>query len=303
MVDADGPPGPGLDRAAGGPEGPEAMRPRTVVAVALLVLGAACTAQPGGDEAAMVPKGPTGQAAAAPRPPVPATRGTRTVAVYYLRALGGRRYLVPEWHPVPATAAVPAAAVTELLRGRPLFPGSRPPFPAGTRLRGTRLAGATLTVDLSREALRAPPGDRRWALQALVRTATQSPAVARVLLAVEGRGDGRPLVRDPRFPLAPIALSQPAPGALLHGGRVVLRGEAAVAGGTVSLRLRDAGGRVVAQGSACSAGCAAGRVAFAGSLEFTPPAQAQRWTLEAFELRPSDGARLYWVSLPVWVGR
>src|SRR5215218_2705429 len=64
------------------------------------------------------------------------------LAVYYLRSFRGRRYLAPEWHPVPSTRAVAAAAVGELLGGQPLCPGSRRPFPEGARLQGVTVAGA-----------------------------------------------------------------------------------------------------------------------------------------------------------------
>ena len=57
------------------------------------------------------------------------------LAVYYPRTVGGRQYLVPERHTVPATKAVAAAAVNELLRGRPVFPGSRPPFATASPVR------------------------------------------------------------------------------------------------------------------------------------------------------------------------
>jgi hypothetical protein len=57
------------------------------------------------------------------------------LAVYYLRTFEGRRYLAPEWHPVPYTRAVAVAAVTELLDGEPYCPG---PGPASTACRSTR---------------------------------------------------------------------------------------------------------------------------------------------------------------------
>ena len=58
------------------------------------------------------------------------------LAVYYLRSFKGRRYLAPEWHPVPYTRAVAAAAASELLGGQPLCPGSRRPFPEGPACAG-----------------------------------------------------------------------------------------------------------------------------------------------------------------------
>jgi germination protein M len=226
------------------------------------------------------------------------------LAVYYLRTVGGRRYLVPEWHPVPHTRAVAGAAVGELLGGRPLFPGSRRPFPQGVRLLGVDLEEGTATVDLSGEAFRGWDGPaRRWPLQALVHTVTQFPTVKRVAVRVEGRPLGRPLVRDPAVPLAPIALAEPVPEAVVKGDRLVVTGEAGVYEATVSLRLRDDAGRVMAQGYATAATGAPGRGPFSGALSFTPPASPHGWTLEAFEVNPENGEVGYSVKLKVWVGR
>jgi germination protein M len=242
------------------------------------------------------------------------------LAVYYPRTVGGRQYLVPERHTVPATKAVATAAVNELLGGRPVFPGSRPPFAAGTRLLGIRVAGGTATVDLSREVLRGRPGDaQRYPLQALVHTVTQFKTVRRVVVAVEGRtsgtvagrsldefwdvAPGQALRRDPTVRLAPISLVDPGPGTLVEGGRLVVTGEASVHEGNVSLRLRDGAGRVVAQGYTTAATAAPGRGAFSGALTFTAPGQAQRWTLEVFEVSAADGSVVYAVHVPVRVGR
>jgi germination protein M len=246
--------------------------------------------------------------------------GELLLQVYFLRTVGGRQYLVPERHAVPATRAVAAAAVRELLAGRPLFPGSRPPFAAGTRLRGVRLDGGTATVDLSREVLRGPAGDpERYPLQALVHTVTQFRTVKRVVVAVEGRvsgtvagrsltafwdvAPGEPLVRDRAIRLAPIALATPLPGDVVAGGRLVVKGEASVHEGNVSLRLRDAGGRVMAQGYTTASTGAPGRGPFSGALTFAAPDGPQRWTLEVFEVSAEDGSVVYSVNVPVQVGR
>jgi germination protein M len=226
------------------------------------------------------------------------------LAVYYLRTFEERRYLAPEWHQVPYTKAVATAAVGELLGGQPLVPDSRPPFPARTRLRGVQVEAGTATVDLSGNAFQGPPGPaRRWPLQALVHTLTQFPTVQRVVVKVEGRTVAGPLARDPALPLAPIAVVTPAPGALIKGDRLVVRGEASVFEGTVSLRLRDDRDRVMAQSHATAAAGAPGRGPFSGALSFTAPATSHYWTLEAFEVSPEDGEVVYSVQLPVWVGR
>jgi Immunoglobulin-like domain of bacterial spore germination/Sporulation and spore germination len=260
------------------------------------------------------PQGGTAQSAGAAAPTTTVVRpGTATVkqrethlsrrtinlAVYYLRSFKGRRYLAPEWHPVSHTRAVAAAAVGELLDGVPYCDGSRRPFPAGTRLRGIDLDEGTATVELSGTGRPVP----HWPLQALVHTLTQFPTVQQVLVRVDGRVVAGRRVRDPALPLAPIALAEPAAGALIKGDRLVVKGEASVDEGTVSLRLRDHQGQVMAQGHATAAEGAPGRGLFSGALSFTPPAASQSWTLEAFEVSAENGEIVYSVQLPVWVGR
>ena len=223
------------------------------------------------------------------------------LAVYYLRTWRGHRYLAPEWHPVPYTRAVAAAALDELLGGRPLFPGARRPFPAAARLRGVSVEAGTATVDLSGSAL--PGGTAgRWRLQALAHTLAQFPTVRRVTVEREGRAVAGPLTPDPA-PLAPIALAGPAPGVQVKGDRLVVKGEASVFEGTVGLRLRDDRGKVMAQSYATAAQGAPGRGPFSGALSFTPPATSRPWTLDAFEVSPEDGEITYAVTVPVWVGR
>ena len=207
------------------------------------------------------------------------------LAVYYIRTWRGHRYLAPEWHPVPYTRAVAAAALGELLGGQPLFPGAHRPFPAGARLRGVSVEAGTATVDLSGEAL---PG---------------GTAGRRVKVEREGRAVAGPLTRDPGLPLAPIALAHPAPGLRVKGDRLVVKGEASVFEGTVGLRLRDDRGKVMAQSYATAAEGAPGRGPFSGALSFTPPATPRAWTLDAFEVSPEDGEITYAVTVPVWVGR
>jgi hypothetical protein len=142
-----------------------------------------------------------------------------------------------------------------------------------------------------------------WAVQALVHTLTQFPTVRQVLVSADGRAARGPLVRDRGLRLAPIALAEPAPGAVVEGERLVVKGEASVDEGTVGLRLRDDQGQVMAQGHATAAKGAPGRGPFAGALRFTPPAAPHPWTLEAFEVSADDGEIVYSVQLPVWVGR
>ena len=295
-------------------------------AFAMLWVLTACTGGPRAQGAVTQPQVGAGAPSASTVAAVLDQRGARPARphlrlhVFYPRTIDGRQYLVPERHSVPGTSAVAAAAVDELLRRRPVFPGSHPPFAAGTHLRGVRIGGGTATVDLSREVLRGRPGDaQRYPLQALVHTVTQFRTVKRVVVAVEGRvsgtvagvslaefwdvAPGEALVRDPAVRLAPISLVGPGPGTVIEGGRLVVTGEASVHEGTVSLRLRDGEGRVMAQGYTTAATAAPGRGPFSGALTFVAPRQPQRWTLEVFEVSAADGSVVYWVHVPVWVGR
>src|SRR5829696_6813896 len=144
MVDVAGLPWPGLARGA------RTMRRLTagLACFGLLWALAGC-ADPatsglaGGQAAATTTTTPGARSQAAPVKQRDSHLSGRHVnlAVYYLRTFEGRRYLAPEWHPVPYTRAVAVAAVTELLDGEPYCPGSRPPFPAGpasTACRSTR---------------------------------------------------------------------------------------------------------------------------------------------------------------------
>src|SRR4029453_16547015 len=89
---------------------------------------------------------------ARPRAATVKQRGTHlngrqlNLAVYYLRTFQGRRYLAPEWHPVPSTRAVAAAAVGELLEGEPAAPGARRPLPPGARLPGGGVEAGAATA-------------------------------------------------------------------------------------------------------------------------------------------------------------
>jgi hypothetical protein len=256
----------------------------------------------------------------------PATRIARRtpldLTVYFLSEEGGARYLSPERHallaaPTPREAAT--AAVGELLTGTPGSIGTSLPFPAGTRLLDLRVAGSTATVNLSAKALGASAGDG-YPVQALVWTATQVPGISRVVVQVEGRSDGtvagrpvtrllgvgaggRELVRDQRVRIAPVQLDQPASETAIEGVRVVIKGQARVAGGMVGLRMRDPSGKVVSQGYAVLGAAPPAWGAFSGALTFVPPPKPQLWTVEAFEVDPASASITYRVAVSVWVGR
>jgi hypothetical protein len=299
-----------------------AVLARTVLTVALV---GGCTTEISSAASRGQAERSTEVASAPPRgftAPPPGLAGSAVrLRVYYPRTTGGERYLVPERHQVRLTASLAESAARELLAGAPVYPGSTRPFPPGSHLLGFRLDGATAVVNLSPEAVRVPGGPEaaRQAVQALVWTVTKTADLRRVLIKVDGQTSGevggRPLsdlwgshasreglTRDEGLRLAPIALVEPVPGARVAGGRVVVRGEAAVAGGVVSLRLRDRDGTVAAQGVTSSDVDAPARAPFSGSLAIDPPARQEDWTLEVFEANRADGSVRYSVELPVKVG-
>ena len=291
-----------------------------------VVLAAGCTSGTGSGPSRAAGQRPVADAADASAStfttPSPGTAGRRTpLIVYYPRSVAGRWYLVPERHQVALATRPVEAALKELLAGSPLYAGSTRPFPTGSRLLGLTVAEGTATVDLSREVVGVRRGEpTRYAVQALVWTVTRAEDVRRVLVQVQGRtagevdgrtladlwgGKGSPagLVRDLTIRLAPLGLTQPSPGMWVGGDRIVVKGEACVPHGVVSLRLWDATGKVAAQGFTTADGSKPSRVPFTASLAFDPPAKAVDWTLEVFEASPRDGSARYSVLVPVKVGR
>jgi germination protein M len=294
--------------------------------LAVVVLATGCTTR-AGSAAAPHAAGPRPGTAAAAAPastftaPPAGTAGRLTpLIVYYPRMAQGRWYLVPERHQVPLATRPVEAALNELLVGQPRYAGSARPFPAGSRLLGLEVEGGTATVDLSREVVRVRPGEpTRYAVQAVVWTVSRAEDVRRVQVRVEGRtagevdgraldalwgGRGSPdgLVRDPEIRLAPVGLVEPSPRARVRADRIVIKGEASVPGGVVSLRLWDAAGKVAAQGFTTTGASRPSRVPFTAALGFDPPASPATWTLEVFEADPGDGSVRYSVQVPVDVG-
>jgi hypothetical protein len=243
------------------------------------------------------------------------------VTVHFVRRWGGRLYLVPERRQAGSGQVAVESAARLALTVKPTWAGATNPFPAGTRLLGVALLDGTATVDLSSEVLawHGTAEEARYSAQALACTLASAGPVERVRVRVEGRSAGvldghdiaklwdglavtRPLTPDPTVRLAPIVLSNPRPGLRVADGRLLIQGEASTGQGTVSLRLRDADGQVVAQNFTTAEEKAPKRGPFSAALTFTPPRVAAAWTLEVFEADPGDGTITYQVKVPINVG-
>jgi germination protein M len=119
----------------------------------------------------------------------------KTVAVYFLCPIGGAQplhgpFIATAHRTVAATPAVATAAVNAMLVGpsaRERALGMTSDVPAGTTLRGIRIAAGVATVDLSSAFAAA---DTKAAMTArlaqVVYTLTQFPSVKGVLLKVDG---------------------------------------------------------------------------------------------------------------------
>jgi hypothetical protein len=243
------------------------------------------------------------------------------VTVHFVRRWAGRLYLVPEKRQTGSGVDAVESAARLALTEQPTWAGSVNPFPPGTELLGLALLDGTATLDLSSDVLawQGTAEDAWYSVQALTRTLASTGRVDRVRVRVEGRSTGRlaghdvaelwtgigldkPVQPDPSARLAPIILAQPRPGSAVTDGRLLIQGEASTGQGTVSLRLRDADGQVVAQNFTTAEEKAPKRGAFSVALPFTPPRRPAVWTLEVFEADPAGGTITYQVTVPVQVG-
>jgi germination protein M len=137
---------------------------------------------------------PVGSASSTPSAS-PSSTATRTVAVYFLRPIGGAQplhgpFVATAHRAVAETVAVATAAMNAMLAGptvRERAIAMTSDIPAGTTLRGVKIAGGVATVDLS--SAFAATGTRSAMtarLAQVVYTLTQFPSVRGVLFKVDG---------------------------------------------------------------------------------------------------------------------
>lgn len=98
---------------------------------------------------------------------------------------------------------------------------------------------------------------------------------------------------EPRVILTEVRAQASTPG-IIH-----VAGRARVFEATVSLRLKDAAGKVIVRGAAQATMGAPEWGDFAADVFFPPPATSQQGTLEIFETSMKDGSSLGLVTMPV----
>lgn len=235
---------------------------------------------------------PSASPTAAPSPP-----GAEEVTVFLVRDAAGSLWVEPVTVALQEpTLGVARAAMTALFRGGAPDPALGTPANPATEVLGADIDGGVLTVDVSaavREPAQGSAAEAAFAQQ-LAHTGAQFDGVDAVRLRVEGQPItelwghldwSQPFTPDP-FALSPVTVTEPAWGASVPVGEVIVAGEANVFEATVALRLLGPDGAVVEETfttATCGTGCRG-----TWSHTFSVPT-AGRWTVEAAETDPSDG--------------
>ncbi len=288
--------------------GPSRPRPlgvlTTLVAVVALLLGSsvAATASAG---SIPIPAGTSGATSSS------AAASTTSVRVYLLlSSRGSASYLVPVLRRVPATQAVAAAAVRELLKG-PAWneSGLTSAIASGVKLLGITISGTSATVNLTgRFHSSGSAVTMRRRLAELTYTVTQFSNVQKVYLRLDGRPVsvfGGMSIRngmsrgDFRGNLPPIFVDRPTwRGGLPSGSRVT--GLANVFEAQFTLRLLDRNGRFLISRSV-TATCGSGCWGTFGVTLVYHVATAQWGTLRVFDRSERDGSVIAMRDYPVWL--
>ncbi len=247
-----------------------------------------------------------------PNQPTPVEPVKMDVAVYYLKSSQNDMYLVREVHQVEKTTEVAKAALNELISGTPVTAGAYRVLPADTKILGINVDQGLATVDFSAEVLKANVGSSGEALgiASIVDTLTEFPTIQKVAFTVDGSKEKgmdwwghvglyeQPFKRDVANVFEPaIWVTAPVKDQVISSP-VKISGSARVFEATVSYRLRDANGTIIAQGNTMASEGAPGRGDYNADLVFSAsgPGKGQ---IEVFEASAKDGSDINKVIIPV----
>jgi hypothetical protein len=238
----------------------------------------------------------------------PTPSGTVTYEVWF--TLNDR--LSPVTRTDPATQAVGSASMNALLAGPDngeAQAGKGTQIPPGTKLLGLNISGGTATVDLSGEFLSGGSAVSEFTrIGQVVFTISQFKTVDDVNLRLDGdpvktfdqqgRSLGRAWTREDFELLLPaIIVESPAVGQTVTSP-VTVSGTADVFEATVSMRIQDRDGNVLAEAfttATCGSGC---RGDFSQAVGFHVT-QTQPGTVMVFESSAEDGRPINVVRIPV----
>lgn len=247
-----------------------------------------------------------------PTPSKPVVK-TTNVVVYYSKMTDTENYLVREVHKIKQTSDMPKTAVEELIKGKPVTDGAYKVIPPSTKVLGVKIDNqGVATVDFSAEVLHANVGasGEAMGIASIVNTLTEFPNIKKVSFVVNGKVDQamdwwghvglseQPFSRDLSVVNEPVIwVTAPVPGQTISSP-VTIEGTARVFEATVSYRLKDASGKILAEGFTNASEGAPGRGDFKTKVGFktSGPGKGQ---LEVFETSMKDGSDLNKVIIPV----
>lgn len=275
--------------------------PALVLLAVLTIAAAGCQSTP-----APTPPGPDSS------PPDQVQPARMDVAVYYLKTTPSDMYLIREVHEVDKTDEVAKAALNELINGNPITAGASRVLPDETKILGINIEQGLATVDFSAEVLKANVGSSGEALgiASIVNTLTEFPTIEKVAFAVDGSKEKgmdwwghvglyeQPFQHDVSRVFEPaIWVTSPVKEQMI-ASPLKISGSARVFEATVSFRLRDSSGAVIAQGFTTASEGAPGRGDYIGELAFTTSG-AGKGQVEVFEVSAKDGRDTNKVIIPV----
>lgn len=247
-----------------------------------------------------------------PTPSKPVVK-TTNVVVYYSKMTDTENYLVREVHKIKQTSDMPKTAVEELIKGKPVTDGAYKVIPPSTKVLGVKIDNqGVATVDFSAEVLHANVGasGEAMGIASIVNTLTEFPNIKKVSFVVNGKVDQamdwwghvglseQPFSRDLSVVNEPVIwVTAPVPGQTISSP-VTIEGTARVFEATVSYRLKDTSGKILAEGFTNASEGAPGRGDFKTKVGFktSGPGKGQ---LEVFETSMKDGSDLNKVIIPV----
>lgn len=237
----------------------------------------------------------------------PATDGTSSIAVYFLR--DGK--IAPVRREIPATLDPERAALRKLLEGPTddeAADGLVSAIPAGTKLLGLSLDGGVATVDLSGTFDDGGGSASMLGRVAqVVATLTRVQGVKRVGFKLDGESvtaiGGEGVVVDPPIgrraieaQTPQILIESPLPGDTVSSP-IRLRGTANVFEANVSIEVRDETGDVILEAFTTATSGTGTRGTF--DTKLSPPTTSGNLTIVAFEASAEDGRPLHAVDVQV----
>ena len=235
------------------------------------------------------------------------------VVVYFPKITDTDSYLVREVHQLNKTADMPKTAVEELISGTPTTAGAYKVLPAATKVLGVKIDAQGLAiVDFTADVLKANVGSSGEALgiTSIVNTLTEFPNILKVSFTVDGTVDKamdwwghvglseQPFSRDLAVVEEPLIWVTSPTANQVVSSPLKITGSAMVFEATVSYRLKDATGKILASGFTNASAGAPGRGDFQTEVTFKAPAPG-KGQLEVFEVSMKDGLDRNKVIIPV----